>query len=200
MFVIKKNHFKVCYPRVGKKVREIGKDEPNEPSNQSDYEFVIETINIRNSAYIKQIKNDNSDWSITLPSNGTPVSYKIDTETQCNVPPLTILKKFDPEPDLCPVNIKLTTHNISKIPVLGKCSPTLNHKKYHFHVSFIVVDSKTVPIQGLSTGDEQLVMNVSDEQFLSEFPDCFGEIGNPKNTHYIEIMDNATSVGEIPSL
>ena len=50
---------------------------------------------------------------------------KIDTGAQCNVIPLTILKMFDAEPDLCPVNIKLSAYNNCKIPVLGKCSLTL---------------------------------------------------------------------------
>ena len=121
----KRSHFKVCCPRVAKKVHEIEKDESEEHSDQSDYEFFIETVSIQDSAYINQIKNENSDWSITLPSNGIPVSYKIDTGAQCNVIPLTILKKFDPEPDLCPVNIKLSAYNNSTIPVLGKCSLTL---------------------------------------------------------------------------
>ena len=104
----KKNYFKVCYPRVSRKVHETEKDQSDEPSDQSDYEFSIETvINIQDSTHITQIKNENSDWSITLPSNGIPVSYKINTGAQCYVIPLTVLKKFDPKPDLCPVNIKL---------------------------------------------------------------------------------------------
>ena len=37
-------------------------------------------------------------------------------------------------------------------------------------------------------------INVSAEQFLSEFSDCFGEIGTLKNTHHIEIKDNVTPV------
>ena len=66
--------------------------------------FFIEAINIQNSVYVNQIKNENFDWSITLPLNGVSVSYKIDTGAQCNVIPLIILRKFDPEPNLCPVN------------------------------------------------------------------------------------------------
>ena len=85
----KKNRFKVCYPRVGKKVHEIEKDESDEPSDQSDYDFFIETFNTQDSADINQIKNENSDWPITLPSNGIPVSYKTDAGPQCNVIPLT---------------------------------------------------------------------------------------------------------------
>ena len=41
--------------------------------------FFIETFNTQDSAHINQIKNENSDWPITLPSNGIPVPYKIDT-------------------------------------------------------------------------------------------------------------------------
>ena len=37
----KKNHFKVCCPRVGKKVHEIEKNESDEPSDQSDYDFFL---------------------------------------------------------------------------------------------------------------------------------------------------------------
>ena len=152
MFCNKRNHFKVCCPRLAKKVHEIEKDESAKHSNQSNYEFFIETVSIQDSAYIDQIKNENSDWpSIALPSNGIPVSYKIDTGAQCNVIPLTILKNFDPEPNLCPVNIiiKLSTYNNSKILVLGECSLTLKHnhkhKKDHFDDSFVVVDSKPIP-------------------------------------------------------
>ena len=67
---------------------------------------------------------------------------------------LTILKKFDPELDPCPVNIKLSAYNDSQIPVLGKCSLTLKHKKDHSDdVSFIAVNSRSVPILGLATSE-----------------------------------------------
>ena len=48
----KKNHFKVCCPRVGKKVHEIETDESDESSDQSDYEFFVETVNIQDSTHI----------------------------------------------------------------------------------------------------------------------------------------------------
>ena len=177
----KKNHFKVCCPHVSKKVHETEKGQSDEPNNQRDYEFFIETVKVQDSAHINQIKN-NSDRSITLPSNGIPASYKIATRAQCNVNPWTILKKFDPEPNLCPVNIKLSAYN-SKVPIIEKCSLTLKHKKDHFDVLFIVVNSKAVAILGLATSENLNLIqcisavNISDEQFLSEFSDCFGEIG-----------------------
>ena len=157
-------------------------------------------INIQDSAHINQINNENSDWSITVNSYGIPVSYKIDTRAQCNVFLLTILKKFDPEPGFCTVNIKQSTYNNSKIPGLGKCSFTLKYKKDHFDVLFIVVNSKSLSILGLAISESlNLVKHisaviVSDEQFLSEFFYCFREIGTLKHTHHIGIKDNVTPV------
>ena len=57
MFAIK--GIKVCC--VTKKVREIEKDESEEQSDQSDYELFMGTVSIQDSAYINQIKNENSD-------------------------------------------------------------------------------------------------------------------------------------------
>ena len=94
----------------------------------------------------------------------------------------------------------MSTYNNSKIPVLGKCCITIKLNKDQFDVLFIIVDSKPVPILGLATSERLSwikrisAVNVSNEQFLSEFSDCFGEIKTLKNTHHIEIKDNVTPV------
>ena len=73
-------------------------------------------------------------------------------------------------------------------------------RKINFDVSFTVVDSKSVPILGLATSESLNLIkrisavNVSDEQFLSEFSYCFKEIGTLKNTHHLQIKDNVTPV------
>ena len=64
---------KFAAPRLGKKEHEIEKEEYDEPSNQSDFFFLIKTVNIQDSAHINQTFIENSDWSITLPSNGIHV-------------------------------------------------------------------------------------------------------------------------------
>ena len=115
----------------------------------SDLEFFVETISIQDPLNINETKNDSSVWSITLTSNGLPISYKIDTGAQCNVDPLKMCQKLNPQPDPHPVNLKLFGYNNSKIPVIGKCSLTLEHKNELFNVSFLVVDRKSVPIFGL---------------------------------------------------
>ena len=83
---------------------------------------------------------------------------------------------------------------------MEECSLTLKHKKDHFDVSFIVFNSKSVSILGFAASEslnlikQMSVINVSGEQFLSEFSDCFGEIGTLKNTHHIEIKGNVFPV------
>ena len=148
----KKNHFKVFCPHVGKRVQEIEiwKGWMWWTLRPDLLWIFIKTINIHNSIHLKQIRTENSEWSITFALNGIHVSCKITTGAQCNVIPLTVLKKFDPEPKLCPLNINLSAYNNSKIPVLGKCSDTLKHKKDHFDISFPVIDSKFVPFLGLA--------------------------------------------------
>ena len=193
MFAIKRTISKFAAHVLVKKYMKLKRTNLMNPPTIAIMIFFIENVNIQDSAHINQIKNENSDLSIFLSSNGISVSCKIDTRAQCNVIPLTVLKMFDPESDLCPVNIKLSACNNSKIPVLGKCSLTLKHKKDHFDVSFIVVNSKSVSILGLATCESLNLIkrisavNVSDEQFLSEFSE-------KKNTHHIEIKDNVTPV------
>ena len=77
---------------------------------------------------------------------------------------------------------------------------TLDHKNNSFEVSFIVVDSDSVPIIGLKTSRHlQLIKRIcrierNSETFFSEFHDCFGEIGTLDTTHHIEIKDNVKPV------
>ena len=56
--------------------------------------------NLKNFVSIFQIKNGISDWNLILSSNGTPISYKIDTGAQFNVIPVEILENVSSKPDL----------------------------------------------------------------------------------------------------
>ena len=58
--------------------------------------------------------------------------------------PCRKFRKYISKPDLQPVHVKLPAHNGSKIPVVGKCLLTLDHKNNSFKVSFIVKVSDSV--------------------------------------------------------
>ena len=93
----KKNHFKVCCPNK-KNVHEI--EESFDEQSSDEYEFFVDTIKVENpiSLNVDEIKNENSYWMISISSNGTPISYKIDTGAECNVLPSKIFEKLKPQP------------------------------------------------------------------------------------------------------
>ena len=134
-----------------------------------------------------------SIWSITLTSNGPPSSYKTDTGERCNVVPLKIYQKLNTQPDLHPVNLKISAYNNSKIPMIGKCSLTLEHKNELFKMSFLLVDTKSIPILGLESCENlKLIKSIcsvesTESSFLSEFSDCFGEIETLNKTHHMTL-------------
>ena len=73
---------KKYYSRNRKTLYEIKQTGTESPS-ADEYEFFLDTINLKknleNLTNISQIKDEPSDWNITLSSNGVPISYKIDT-------------------------------------------------------------------------------------------------------------------------
>ena len=109
----RKNHFKKYCPRNRKTLQEIEQTETESPS-ADEHKFFLDTINLQkkpeNLVNISQIKNEPSDW-ITISSNATPISHKIDTGAQCNVISVESLENISPKPDLQPVNVKLSAYN-----------------------------------------------------------------------------------------
>ena len=113
----RKNHLKVCCHQNRKQVHEVEQIE-TDCKESSDLEFFVETIIIQDSLNINETKSVSSVCSIALTSNGLPISCKIDTGAQCNVVPIKIYQKLNPQPDLHPLNLKLSASNSSKIPVI----------------------------------------------------------------------------------
>ena len=106
------------------------------------------------------------------------------------------------------MNLKLSAYSNSEIPVISKCSLTLEHKNELFNVSFVIVDTKSVPILELESSENLKLLKricsveLKENSFLSEFSDCFEEIGTLNKTRRIEIKENftqaATPVQRIP--
>ena len=84
--------------------------------------------------------------------------------------------------------------------MIGKCSLALEYKNKLFNVSFLVADTKLVPILGLESCENlKLIKHIcgnksKERSLLSEFLDCFGEIGTLNKTHQIKIKENFTPV------
>ena len=78
--------------------------------------------------------------------------------------------------------------------MIGKSSPTL-FKHELLNVSFLVVDTKLVPILGLeSCKNLKFIKRICSAElkenlFLSEFLGCFGDIGTLNETYHIEVKN-----------
>ena len=55
--------------------------------------------------------------------------------------PCQKVEDISPKPDLGPVNVKLSSCNGPKLPVVSKCLFTLAHKNNSFEVLYVAVDS-----------------------------------------------------------
>ena len=122
---------------------------------------------------------------------------KTDTGAQYDVVSLRIYQKLNPHPDLYPVNLKLSAYNSSEVLVISKCSLTLEHKNELFNVSFLVVDTKSVPILGLEMCENlNLIKRICgvESKALSKFSDCFEKIGTLNKIQHIKIKENFTQV------
>ena len=97
--------------------------------------------------------------------------------------------------------MKLTAYNGSSIPVLGKCILKTTNKAIISHVLFIVADTDSPPILGLTTSEKlgliKRIMEINVEYVLDDllqFRDCFGDIGTLPQTHHIELKPGVTPV------
>jgi hypothetical protein len=138
--------------------------------------FVIDSVN-------DEFTED--EWCIELETNGTTISYKIDSGHQANIIPITEFNKLKKKPKLREAKCRLTAFNGTNIPVKGSCILFVKRGNSSLPISFIVADIDCQPIVGLTTSSRlNLIKRVRDVKkrtslpdYLSDFKDCFGALG-----------------------
>ena len=93
------------------------------------------------------------DCNVILSTNGTNVTYKIDTCAQVNVLPKKLFYFLSNRPKLKPTAIKLTAYSGSNILVIGKCIANMKLKNRSIPVLFIIAETSSSPILGLKTSE-----------------------------------------------
>ena len=157
-----KNHFASgCSQKMVNQVE--GQDTSSSSSDENDDKFFIDVVQVDPNGRLNEsqdvtttttsrepnnsastlftINGSKSDWSVTLDMNSTDVTFKIDTGTQCNVIPKSLLRKISPQPKLKQATVKLSAYNGTPIPVTGKYIARIKHKGQTVPILFIVVDS-----------------------------------------------------------
>ena len=105
MFEIKRTISKFATHMFVKKYMKLKRINLMNPTTRAIMNFFLLKLLIFRTPHILTKSRIKTDCSITLPLDGIPVSYIIYTGAQCNIIPLKIFKEFDPEPNLCLVNI-----------------------------------------------------------------------------------------------
>ena len=192
------------HKRHPKRVREIQQS----ASSNSDNEFFLGSVEITapcppqidtigdSDAQADQNTTVDSgptlyQWEINLSTNGTNVTYKIDTGSQAIVLPLSTYKSLK-QPKLHKSKARLTAYNGSPIAEAGKCTAFIRHKGQSTPILFIVTDTSTTPILGLESSSRlNLIKRINSidsactSDYLQEFQDCFSELGNLPMPYHI---------------
>ena len=90
-------------------------------------------------------------------------------------------------------SIKLSPYNGSHIPLKGSCIVRIKHNQSTIPLSFLVADTNSTPIIGLSTSTKLnlikrvIWINPPLPNYLKEFRGCFSDIGCLPWKHHIVI-------------
>ena len=88
--------------------------------------------------------------------------------------------------------------------MLGRFGTQVKHKNRTVGVLFIVADTISPPILGLTTSEnlnlikKVLKIDTTEIDFLAEYSDCLGQIGCLPGMHHIVVKDNMTPVIHVP--
>ena len=146
------------------------------------------------SLFIDAIKNDteisNNDCYTTLPVEGTPIKFKVDTGSQVNILPVSVYHKLTTQSPLKRCNTKLTSYSGGNLKVLGRSHLSCRQKKLLFYV----VDTTQDPILGLSASQElgiiKIVLNImqgsASDQLITMYPKLFKGLGCLKAPYHIQ--------------
>ena len=107
---------------------------------------------INNNQQINTIAEEtNTEWSVTLNTNGTNICWKIDSGAQVNVFPENQIATLQRKPRITKSTTTLSAYNGSNIPVKGQCTSDIHHRGKNVSLLFIVADTNSPPVIGLNS-------------------------------------------------
>ena len=113
------NHFaSVCTSKQPQSIKEIKRSEV-QSSDDEDCEYLLSSVTVDKNVNIKLRDSDNSQiilliqnrWQASLKTNGTSVTYMLDSGAQVNVLPDKIYNSLRKKPRLLPTKAKLTAYD-----------------------------------------------------------------------------------------
>ncbi|XP_056647296.1 uncharacterized protein LOC130451960 isoform X1 [Diorhabda sublineata] len=119
-------------------------------NDSSDEDFVINNLTVFNI-----YENDNSElekiWTENVCIDNSVIKFKVDSGAQCNVLPISYIKKLERENDIIHSEQSIIAYGNNKIRVVGSIILKCLIKNNIQNVKFLVVDIRGKPILGLKT-------------------------------------------------
>lgn len=177
------------------------------PDNINSQAYSIDMV----SAHSSHLP-DRAFVTISLGPKETPVNFKIDTGSQCNIISIATFRKLALSYPLEPPDSKLTSYSGDLIKVLGKVRLPCSHNSNIILTSFYVVEHNAQPLLGLrSSLDLKLIKltysveNSRNEQkfltkesVMSENKTLFNGIGEIPGFAKLHLKENAIPVVNPP--
>ena len=176
----------------GQDIKQLNLDESKFYDSDDECLFIGAVTSDEN---LKFEESDN-EWSIDLDTNGTLINFKTDSETQVNILHLNGYCRLQNRRKLHFTSIKLSAYNGSHIPLKGSCIVHIKHNQSTIPVLFLVADTNSTPIIGLSTSTKLnlikriVQINPPLPNYLKEFRDFFSDVRGLPGKHHIVIDTN----------
>ena len=140
-----------------------GEEADPEPSQESPSYRVSSMTNQESDThplFIAALEGSGDSWRVPITTNGSIVTYKVDTGAQVNVLPRHIYQQLQHKPALKPTQAKIMAYGSDKaLPLEGQCVCQVNVRPgVSRHLQFYVVSVAAEPILGFSAcQDLQLI-------------------------------------------
>ena len=193
----KKGHFASCCKSTNNqsKVNQI-EMHSNLDNPESGDEFYVGAVfsshnSDNQSRKIFTIDSSTTSWNVSLSTDGTNINYQIDTGAEVNVLPKSCYRTLNRKPRLLQTDVKLTAYNGTTIPVLGRCISMIKRNGKNIPTAFIVAETLSPPVLGAKSSENLnlikriMSVNTQNTDLISEYSDCFGELGTLPKTHHI---------------
>lgn len=173
------NHFAVvCRSNRNNRVHEVTTQE----DDPTEYLFVDSIQN--------KVETQN-DWllDLKLGVRGVKKSFKIDTGSDVNIIPQSVLSSLKEKCEIKPTHARLEGYFGKVAKPLGKVTLQVEFKSKYYPIEFMVVDTDRVPVLGRDTSVELGVVKrvrsvVATQGLLEKYSDVFEGLGTIKGVVY----------------
>ena len=140
---------------------------------------------------------DENGCYVTLNTQDTPVSFKVDIGSQANIIPHSIFMKMENRPKLNPTNTKLISYTGEDLKISGSCELRCGEKV----LNFFIVRTNQCPILSIKASQElnliKVVMNVTTQEIdglITEYSGVFEGLGCLDQPYHIKIDDTVQPI------